>query len=67
MATSNKPPVQQRRSAMRTAISVPDPGAKDFAQDCSHQIRIVASADVDDRDLITFLDSAGADLIGEET
>lgn len=60
--------VQKRRDALRAAglrpiqIWVPDTRRPGFAEECRRQARMVAAADMADRDLDAFMDAALIDL-----
>lgn len=62
--------VQKHRNALRRSglrpvqIWVPDTRRPDFAETCRRQSRLVAQADLADRDMQTFMDDALADLDG---
>jgi len=63
--------VQKRRDVLRASglrpiqIWVPDTRRPGFAEECRRQSRVVAAADMADRDLETFLDAALVDLEAE--
>jgi len=63
--------VQKRRDVLRAyglrpiQIWVPDTRRPGFAEECRRQSRVVAAADMADRDLETFLDAALVDLEAE--
>jgi hypothetical protein len=63
--------VQKRRDTLRASglrpiqIWVPDTRRPGFAEECRRQSRVVAAADMADRDLETFLDAALVDLEAE--
>lgn len=60
--------VQKHRDALRRSglrpvqIWVPDTRRPDFAEECRRQSRLVAQADMADRDMEQFLEDALADL-----
>lgn len=62
--------VQKHRDALRAAglrpvqIWVPDTRRPDFAEECRHQSRLVAQADMADVDMHHFMDEALADVDG---
>ncbi|MEO9337748.1 antitoxin MazE family protein [Mesorhizobium sp. SB112] len=64
--------VQKRRETLRAAglrplqIWVPDTRHPGFAEECRRQARIVAHADLQDRDLQDFMDAALDDLDNTE-
>jgi hypothetical protein len=65
--------VQKHRDALRMAglrpvqIWVPDTRRPDFAQECRRQVRLVARADLTDKDMQQFMDDALADVYGWTT
>jgi hypothetical protein len=62
--------VQKHRDALRLAglrpvqIWVPDTRQPNFAEECRHQCRLAAQADMADTDLQHFMDEALADMNG---
>ncbi|MFC6445357.1 antitoxin MazE family protein [Shinella zoogloeoides] len=65
--------VQKRRDALRAnglrpvQMWLPDTRRGGFAEECARQARIIAAAEVDDRDLDGLLDAAFLDLVGSDT
>ncbi|MDO8959244.1 MAG: antitoxin MazE family protein [Rhodocyclaceae bacterium] len=62
--------VQRHRASLRMAglrpvqIWVPDTRRPDFAEECRRQSRLVAQADMADKDLQRFMDDTLADVDG---
>lgn len=62
--------VQKHRNALRMAglrpvqIWVPDTRRPDFTEECRHQSRLAAQADMADADVQNFMDEALADVDG---
>jgi hypothetical protein len=70
MSTSTTERVNKRRSALRDAglrpvqIWVPDTRRPGFDQECRRQSLLAAESDLQDTDLMDFLDEALADIDG---
>ncbi|MFC3072129.1 antitoxin MazE family protein [Shinella pollutisoli] len=73
MASTVSERVRKRRDALRAAglrpvqIWLPDTRTPGFAEECRRQARLVAEAEMSDRDLAGFLDAAFTDLDGPDT
>lgn len=70
VTTHVKARVQKHRDALRMAglrpvqIWVPDTRRPDFAEECRHQSRLVAQADMADTDMQQLMDEALVDVEG---